>query len=170
MERKVDRREMKDRTVTHGTFVIERHYPVTPERVFAAFSDPAKKRRWLLEGKQAEEFNMDFRVGGTEHSRSRFPEGTPFAGTTLGNDSSYLDIVDNSRIVIAYSMSIGDKRISSSLATFELIPTPDGTNLIFTDQGAYFEGADGAQIREAGWRKLLEQLGNEASEKSSTSA
>jgi uncharacterized protein YndB with AHSA1/START domain len=161
---------MKDRTVTHGTFVIERQYPVSPDRVFAAFSDPAKKRRWLLGGKQAEEFTMDFRVGGIEHSSSRFPAGTPFEGTTLANDTNYLDIVDNARIVIAYSMSIGDRRISSSLATFELVPTPAGTNLIFTDQGAYFEGSDGAQIREAGWRKLLEQLGNEVSEKSSTSA
>jgi len=32
--------------VTHGTFVIERNYPTTPERVFAALADPKKKRRW----------------------------------------------------------------------------------------------------------------------------
>ena len=38
---------MKDRSVTHATFVIERSYPTTPQRVFAAFSDPAKTRRWL---------------------------------------------------------------------------------------------------------------------------
>jgi len=34
---------MKERSVIHSTFVIERGYPVPPERVYAAFSDPAKK-------------------------------------------------------------------------------------------------------------------------------
>lgn len=57
---------MKQRSVTHATFVIERHYPASPERVFAAFSDPAKKRRWIMEDKdfKPEAFEMDFRVGG----------------------------------------------------------------------------------------------------------
>ena len=33
-----------------GTFVIERSYPATPERVFGAFADPTRKRRWFVEG------------------------------------------------------------------------------------------------------------------------
>ena len=31
-------------------------------------------------------------------------------------------------------------------------------DLVFTDQGAYFEGADGPKMREDGWRKMLEEL------------
>ena len=31
--------------VAHGSFSIERAYPASPERVFAAFRDPVKKRR-----------------------------------------------------------------------------------------------------------------------------
>lgn len=38
---------MKKQSVIHNTFVIERSYPATPARVFAALSDPAKKRRWM---------------------------------------------------------------------------------------------------------------------------
>ena len=34
-------------SVLHSTYTIERTYAATPERVFAALSDPAKKRRWF---------------------------------------------------------------------------------------------------------------------------
>jgi uncharacterized protein YndB with AHSA1/START domain len=60
-------------------------------------------------------------------------------------------------------MSAGDHRFSSSQATVELLPTEKGTDLIFTEQGAYFEGSDGPQMREGGWRELLKQLETELS-------
>jgi len=151
---------MEDRSVTHSTFVIERSYPAPPERVFAAFADPATKRRWYgaHETMTLEEFQMDFRVGGSDRLGYRFNEGSPFPGARLNNDTRYLDIVANRRIVVAYTMAFGERRFSSSQATFEFLPADGGTNLIFTEQGAYFEGADGPQMREGGWRKLLEKL------------
>lgn len=149
---------MKDRSVTHCTFVIERTYPALPERVFAAFSDPAKKRRWFAEGEEfeIESFEMDFRVGGSERVRFRTPNGY-----ACKNDTVYLDIVPACRIVIVYTMSVGDARISSSQSTFEFTTAEQGTKLIFTEQAAFFEGADGPQMREEGWNKLLEQLARE---------
>ena len=33
---------IEEQAVVHNTFVVERAYAVLPERVFAAFSDPAK--------------------------------------------------------------------------------------------------------------------------------
>lgn len=149
---------MQERSVTHTTFTIERSYPTRPQRVFAAFSDPAKKRRWFVEDEAAvvEVFEMEFRVGGNE--RVRFRAGN---GMLLTNETVYRDIVPNQRIVMAYNMSVGDRRISSSQATMEFLPAGQGTNLIFTEQSAFFEGADGPQIREAGWRELLERLAKE---------
>jgi uncharacterized protein YndB with AHSA1/START domain len=151
-------RIMNERSVTHSTFVIERSYPTPPQRVFAAFSDPARKRRWFAEGEKAqiESFEMDFRVGGGERSRFRFNDGP-----ACTNDTIYQDILPNRRIVFAYTMTLGDHRISSSQATFEFFPTEMGTLLIFTEQGAFFEGADGPKIREEGWRQLLDQLASE---------
>jgi uncharacterized protein YndB with AHSA1/START domain len=147
----------------HNTFVIERSYPATPERVFAAFADPVKKRRWFIEGDhhEVEEFEMDFRVGGSEHTRYLMKEGTPITGLTLTNDTVYQDIVPNRRIVFASTMALGDKRISASLCTVELLPTEAGTNLLFTHQAGFFEGADGPKMREGGWRQLLESLAKE---------
>ncbi len=154
---------MEKSSVTHSTFVIERTYSATPERVFAAFSDPSKKRRWHVEGKQNEalEFEMDFRVGGKERSRYLLGENSPFPGTPITNETTFMDIVPNRRIVIAYTMTLADRRFSSSQATFELVPSEIGTNLIFTEQGAYFEGSDGPQLREQGWKQLLEHLSKE---------
>ncbi len=150
---------IEERTVAHNTFVIERNYSASPEKVFAALSDPARKRRWYVEGgsHEVKGFEMDFRVGGSEHASYLLTQG-PVQGMTLTNDGTYQVIVPNRRVVIASTMSLGGRAISASLATFELVPNERGTSLIFTHQGAFFEGADGPQMREAGWQKLLEQL------------
>jgi uncharacterized protein YndB with AHSA1/START domain len=156
---------MEEQSVIHNTFVIERSYPTSPERVFAAFADPAKKRRWFAEGlnHDVEEFAMDFRVGGNEHVVYRFKEGTPLPGAVLTHEARFQDIVANKRVVSASTMAFGDKRISVTLVTIELLPTDKGTDLICTHQGAFLEGSDGPQRREDGWRKLFEQLARELS-------
>ena len=155
---------MEERSVIHSTFVIERSYAATPERVFGAFADPAKKRRWFIEGRahDVEQYEMEFQVGGKERARFRFKEGTPVAGVVCTNDTSYQDIVPNRRVVFASTMRLGEQCISASLVTVELLPSETGTDLILTHQGAFFEGADGPEIREVGWRTLLERLAAEA--------
>lgn len=152
--------------VQHGSFTIEKAYPQAPSKVFAAFADPVKLRRWFVEGEGFEvaSFEQDFRVGGLLRSRFRFAgnEQAPIpAGTPMGNDSVYLDIIPDRRIVLAYSMSMDGKPFSASLATFELVPDGSGTRLVATEQGAYFENSDGPRMREQGWRQLLESLAAE---------
>jgi len=154
---------MEEQSVIHSTFVIERSYPATPERVFAAFADPAKKRRWFVEGDHhdVEHYELDFRVGGQEKARFRMKQGTPIAGMALTNDTSYQDIVPSRRVVFASTMALSEKNISASLVTVEFLPSATGTDLICTHQGAFFQGGDGPEMREAGWRKLLDKLTRE---------
>ena len=157
---------MTEKPVVHSTFVIERDYAAPPARVFAGFASEATKRRWFVGEKASEvdEFTMDFRVGGRELTRIRFkggPAGAPAKGTQFRNDTVYQDIVPDRRIVFAYTMTIGDKRISASLATVELRSSGGGTRLVYTEQAAFFEGADGPQMREGGWRDLLQRLDDE---------
>ena len=149
---------MAERSVTHATFTIERTYDAAPARVFKAFEDPAIKRRWFAEGEgwEIEEFAAEFRVGGYERSLFRFRGGTP-----IRNDTSYHDIVPNQRIIFAYTMTIGENHISASLATIEFKQAGSGTQLVFTEQGAFLDGLDTAGPREAGWRDLLAALDKE---------
>lgn len=151
---------MPEPSVIHNTFVLERSYPVKPERTFAAFASPDQKRLWFAEGRshEVEDYQLDFRVGGKERILSRFKEGSPFPGVPFINELTYQDIVPDKRIVVASIMSIGDNRISASQSTFELLPDGTGTKLVFTEQTAFFEGADGPEMRQQGWRNILGRL------------
>jgi uncharacterized protein YndB with AHSA1/START domain len=149
---------MTKRSVTHATFTIERVYDASPAQVFKANSEQASKRRWFAEGEgfSVQKYELDFRVGGVELCRSRYGEGDP-----MTFDGVFQDIVPDERIIIAYSMTIGGKRISSSLATTQLRPEGKKTRLVFTEQGAYLDGHDNIKDREEGSRQLLEALAKE---------
>jgi uncharacterized protein YndB with AHSA1/START domain len=151
---------MTEPTVVHDTFVIERTYPASIERVFAALSDPTKKRRWHAgDTDDVESFEMDFREGGAERNRSRMNERTPFPGAILANEGIYQDIVPGRRVVLATSMTLAGRRISSALITFELMESNGPTTLLLTHQGAFFEGSGGPKMRKDGWEQLLDRLG-----------
>ena len=156
---------MQEPSVIHNTFVLERSYPKPPKTVFAAFADAGKKRRWFAEGEghELQQFELDFRVGGTERLKYRLKAGTPVAGMIVTNEGRYQDIVPERRIVTAATMDLGEKSILISLVTAEFLQTDKGTDLILTHQGIYLSGASGLtpQMLEAGWRRLLDSLQTE---------
>jgi len=138
----------------HHTFRIERTYRQSPARVFGAFQDKSIVRRWRVESEGCEvlEFNYDFRIGGSEVSRFSFA-----GGPEIRLDAQFQDIVPEERIVFSYRMGMGPNPFSVSLTTVEFFPSGEGTSLVFTEQGAFFDGM-GAEGREHGCRELLERL------------
>ena len=129
---------MEKTSVTHSTFVIEHNYPTSPERIFAALPIRPRNGAGLRIAKKggAEVFEIDFRVGGNERTTRRLSVATPFPAVALTNYTTYQYIVPNCRVVIAYTMTLGENRISASLDTFELVPMEKGINLVFTEQSS----------------------------------
>ncbi|MEC0240629.1 SRPBCC family protein [Paenibacillus dokdonensis] len=140
---------MNERFVKHGTFVVERTYAASPERVYHAWADPTAKAKWF-----SKPDIFDFQVGGREYSSGGPPEGPVFTF-----DAVYQELVPEQRIVYTYTLDSDGMRISVSITTVELIKVEGGTKLIFTEQGAFFDGHDTPEIREHGTNIMLDALG-----------
>jgi len=144
-----------DRSINHATFVIERSYPATPAKVFAAWASLEAKNIWMddpdykSDGTDGE---LDFRVGGHERFGGVAPDGTPYSF-----DAVYYDIIPDHRIVYSYEMYSGEERMSVSLTTVEMVPEQDGTKLTYTEHGAFLD--DKPEAREEGTNWLLDNLG-----------
>lgn len=148
---------MSERSITYGSFVLERRYKATPARIFKALSDPATKAKWFNppEAWGKDEHQMDFRIGGIETSIGGPPGGAVHKFTAI-----YQDIVPDQRIIYSYDMTLDGERISVSLASFEIRPDGDHSILTLTENGAYLDGfGDGNAIRKEGTAVLLDNLG-----------
>lgn len=144
---------MTGRTVVHATFDLERTYSAPRGRVFMAFADAPQKRQWA-HGAPADGYALDFRVGGREHVQMAGP-----GGGTFTYDGIYYDIVENERIIYAYSFSFGQGNAGTTLTTIELADAESGGTLLkITEQGAYLDGFDGPKFWASGTTSLLDRL------------
>jgi len=135
-------------TITNATFKIERVLDASPARVFAAYNSLEAKSAWFKAPSQVQTLNrdFDFRVGGKERFRARWPDGriTDFQAT-------YHDIEENSRIILVYDLLHNDIKLSVSLMTLEFRAEGARTRLVHTEQGCYLTGGDEAvRSREHG--------------------
>jgi uncharacterized protein YndB with AHSA1/START domain len=143
-----------ERSTTHSTFVIERIYDASPQRVFDAWADPAAKAQWFGPVQKGEH-SLEFRVGGREHMVVQAGDGSRFSF-----DSIYQDIVPGRRIIHAYDMHRNDVRISVSLATVEIEAHGEGSRLTLTEHGVYLDGHDTPEQREHGTNEMIGALGD----------
>lgn len=151
--------ELIVKPIKHGSFSIERTYPATPARVFAAWTDIETKARWFMgpAGKwQLTKRELELRVGGRELLHGQF-----HGGPRTRFEARYHDIVPSERLVYAYDVYVDDEFHSVSLATMELSPASGGgTRMLFTEQAAFLDGEDGCASRQEGTAAHLDRLGS----------
>ena len=133
------------KAVAHESFTIERTYPNCREHVWSAWANPAKKAKWFG-GKVP---SMDFVVGGGESASFKDDMGEHV------NETRFFEIVENERIVMAYSMAMNGRIHTVSLATIQFADHNGGTRLTFTEQMCIIPPSDGVEGRRHGWGELL---------------
>lgn len=138
-----------------GEFELVRRFAAPPARVFRAWADPARKRRWhpCHEDWRLEQHDLDFRVGGAERNRVVEPDGTVHA-----LDARYFDIVPEARIVYAYGMDLDGVRMSVSLVTASFHPDGDGTRLVLAEQVTFLDDRGDLDDRRRGTELGLDAL------------
>ncbi|HRD28160.1 MAG TPA: SRPBCC family protein [Caulobacter sp.] len=144
--------------LTHATFCVERVYDAAPARVFHAFTDREARMRWFFKTDSwtlHDHSGGELGVGRTESSRF----SPPGADVIITNDSIYLDVAPNERVIFAYAMTLGGAPLSSSLSTVEFRPEGKGTRIVFTEQGVYLDGNVDGRIE--GTEGLLTTLGED---------
>jgi uncharacterized protein YndB with AHSA1/START domain len=145
-----------ERSETHATFVLERHYPVPLSSVWRALSENEARDQWFGGGADFElgQRSHDFRVGG-----GGLEDGKWRNGPSTRFESTYTDILDDRRMVFTYDLWINGGHLSTSLVTIVVEPDGDATLLTYTEQAVYYDGLDGSAVREEGTRGILDRLG-----------
>lgn len=144
--------------LAHATIHLSRFYPFPPARVFHALSDPAARQRWSPpnpdQGFVYE--RTDFTVGGIDISRCG-PKDNLF----MTVEARYLDIVADTRIIFAETVSTAQGKLSIGLVSFELVSEDEGTLLKLTIQLASLVGEEMVEGNRNGWTAALRNISAE---------
>ena len=133
----------------HGTFTLKRVWKATPDRVFAAWSDPQIKAQWFTGPADRWTLlrrSMDFRVGGTEVLEGRFHE----SGTVTRFEARFHVIDAAKRLVYSYDLHHSGRFHSVTLSSLELVAEGAATCVSYTEQIVFLDGKDGTADRRHG--------------------
>jgi len=124
---------------------LARSYPVAPEKVWRAWTDPQALKRWFGPGGPAgvSVAELDVRVGG----RFRICFGGA-DGNEHEVQGTYKEVVPNRRLVFTWTWPRTTPE-RESVVTIVFEKTPQGTNLAFHHAGFFDEAARDGHNR--GW-------------------
>ena len=140
---------------TKPSLTLERHYPVAPEEVWRAWTDPQALAKWWGPGKPGAPepvslAEMDVRVGG----RFRIVFGGP-QGTEHECAGEYREVLPNRKLVFSWCWPrTTPERVSQVTILFQ--PAGGGTDLKFLHEQFFDEAARDGHKR--GWSESLAKL------------
>ena len=129
---------------------IVQRFDASPERVFAAWLDPATAGRWLFAtaSRPVNEVAIDARVGGL----FRFVERQ--RGRVLRQTGRYLEVVPPRRI--AFTLEASDRPEALSRVTIDIAPCGQGCELVLSHE---LVAPDDLERTEGRWMGILYGLG-----------
>ena len=143
---------MEQRLAEKPFLTLERHYPVAPEKVFRAWTDPQAVAKWWGPGpgEPVSLAQLDVRVGG----RFRVVFGGP-DGKAHECAGEYKEVVPNRKLVFTWSWpNSTPERVSVVTIIFKAVD--GGTQLLFRHEQLFDE-----QVRDdhkRGWTGTLDKL------------
>ena len=141
---------MSTATVTKPSLTLKRHLKAPPAKVFAAWIDPEKVKRWMGPGEiKPVSVECDARSGGRFHWVMQTPEGE-----THDVSGTYREFLPNEKLVFTWAWKSTPER--QSLVTVLLKPDGDGTLLTLTHEKFFDEEA--RDRHQHGWLGSLDKL------------
>ncbi len=131
---------------------LARSYPVAPEKVWRAWTEPEAIKRWFGPGgfDPVSVAELDVRVGGRFRICFGGPDGNEHEVT-----GQYKEVVPNRKLVFTWTWPRTTPE-RESVVTIVFEKTPQGTNLAFHHAGFFDQAARGGHNR--GWTETLVKL------------
>ena len=141
---------MSTAATTKPSLTLKRRYNAPPAKVFAAWTDPEKMKRWLgAEATVGLLGEIDARVGGRYRFKMRSPDADEHEVSGI-----YREIVPNEKLVFTWAWKSTPER--ESLVTVLLKPDGDGTLLTLTHEMFFDEEA--RDRHQHGWTTSLQKI------------
>ena len=131
---------------------IERHYPVAPEKVWRAWTDPQALSAWFGPGAadSVQLAQVDLRVGGRFRVLFYMPDGME-----CDISGSYREVQPPHKLVFTWAWKGTPERVS--LVTIRLAAAAGGTRMDFLHEQFYDEAA--RDDHRGGWSRSFDKLG-----------
>jgi uncharacterized protein YndB with AHSA1/START domain len=136
------------------SLTLKRRFSASPEKVYAAWTDPQKLIRWLRpeimvpDTAQAE---IDLRVGGRYRFSFRANDGEYFEVGGV-----YREVISNARLAFTWAWHSTPERESY----VEISLSPDGSGTLLTLHHAQFADQKARDSHEQGWTIMLDNIAN----------
>ena len=136
--------------ILQPSLTLKRRLKAPPGKVFAAWTDPEKMKRWMGPGEiKTLRTESDTRVGGRYRIVMQAPNGEEY---DVGG--VYREVVADEKLVFTWAWKSAPER--ESLVTLVLKPDGDGTLLTLTHE--QFADEDSRNGHERGWNSSLDKL------------
>ena len=135
---------------TKPSLTIKRRFKRPPEKVYAAWTDPEKVKRWMGPGEiKPLRVESDPRIGGRFRWLMQAPDGEQHDVSGI-----YREVVPNEKLVFTWAWKSTPERQSLVTLTFKR----DGDGTIMTLLHEQFFDESARDRHEGGWTSAMEKL------------
>ena len=137
-------------TAVKPSLTIKRRFNVPPAKVFAAWADPEKVKRWMGPGAvEVMSAESDLRTGGRYRWLMKAPDGTEHDVSGV-----YREVVPNEKLVFTWAWKTTPER--ESLVT--VLIKPDGQGSLMTLTHEQFFDEEARDRHNQGWTGAMDKL------------